>query len=64
MWQNRARQAGCGRSAAYKELYPEFTATDLVHLPDYRIYLKLVVDGMVTKVFSAVTMTGGYEANH
>jgi hypothetical protein len=36
-----------------------FGDIDLVNLPDYRIYLKLVVDGVVTKPFSAVTMTGG-----
>jgi DNA helicase HerA-like ATPase len=39
-----------------KEFYPEFTATDLVNLPNYRIYLKLMVDGVVTKPFSAVTV--------
>lgn len=32
------------------------SVTDLVNLPNYRIYLKLMVDGVVTKPFSAVTV--------
>jgi hypothetical protein len=39
-----------------KEFYPVFTATDLVSLPNYQVYLKLMVDGVVTKPFSGVTM--------
>jgi hypothetical protein len=39
------------------EFAPEFTAIDLVNLPNYRVYLKLMVDGVVTKPFSAITVT-------
>jgi type IV secretory pathway TraG/TraD family ATPase VirD4 len=39
-----------------KEFYPDFKATDLVSLPNHRIYLKLMVDGVVTRPFSAVTL--------
>jgi DNA helicase HerA-like ATPase len=39
-----------------REFFPEFSAVDLVNLPNYRIYLKLMVDGVVTKPFSAVTL--------
>ena len=39
-----------------KEFYPEFTATDLTRLPNYQIYLKLMVDGEVSSPFSAETM--------
>ncbi len=39
-----------------KEFYPEFTASDLVNLPNYSLYLKLMVDGTVTRPFSADTL--------
>lgn len=39
-----------------KEFYPEFTFVDLVALPNYSIYLKLMVDGKVTTPFSAETI--------
>jgi hypothetical protein len=39
-----------------KEFYPEFTAADFVNLPNYSLYLKLMVDGMVTRPFSADTL--------
>jgi CxxC-x17-CxxC domain-containing protein len=39
-----------------KEFYPEFTASDLVNLPKYHIYLKLMIDGIVGKPFSAKTL--------
>ena len=39
-----------------KEFYPEFSLTDLVNLPNYHVYLKLMTDGVVTKPFSAVTL--------
>src|SRR5947209_10610304 len=41
-----------------KEFYPEFAASDLVNLPNYHIYLKLMIDGVVSKPFSAVTLIG------
>lgn len=39
-----------------KEFAPEFAATDLVNLPNYSIYLRLMVDGEVTRPFSGETM--------
>src|SRR5438552_14890677 len=38
-----------------KEFHPEFAASDLVNLPNYHIYLRLMIDGVVSKPFSAVT---------
>jgi GTPase SAR1 family protein len=39
-----------------KEFYPEFSAGDLVNLPNYHIYLKLMIDGRVSRPFSARTL--------
>jgi len=39
-----------------KEFYPHFTPTDLISLPNYHIYLKLMVDGKIPRPFSAETM--------
>jgi hypothetical protein len=39
-----------------KELQPEITSIDLVNLPNYHIYLKLLVDGVVSRPFSAETL--------
>ena len=39
-----------------KEFYPEFNAQDLVNLPNYNIYLKLMVDGVTSRPFSAQTL--------
>lgn len=39
-----------------KEFSPEFTAQDLVNLSKYHIYLKLMIDGVSSKAFSAVTL--------
>lgn len=38
------------------EFHPQFFATDLVSLPNYHIYLKLMIDGAVSKPFSARTI--------
>lgn len=38
------------------EFAPEFSATDLVNLANYHIYLKLMIDGRVSKPFSAQTL--------
>lgn len=38
------------------EFMPEFTPEDFVSLPNYHIYLKLMVDGMTTRPFSAKTI--------
>lgn len=39
-----------------KEFEPTFTVNDLVNLPKYNIYLKLMIDGLVSRSFSAVTL--------
>jgi hypothetical protein len=39
-----------------KEFYPDFLATDFVNLPNYQIYVKLMIDGMTSKPFSAQTL--------
>ena len=39
-----------------KEFAPQFTAEDLVNLGIYQIYLKLMIDGVSSSPFSAVTM--------
>jgi len=39
-----------------KEMGPNFTARDLIDLPSYHIYLRLMIDGKVSQPFSAVTM--------
>ena len=39
-----------------KEFEPEFTAQDLVNLPNYNIYLKLMIDGITSRPFSALTL--------
>jgi energy-coupling factor transporter ATP-binding protein EcfA2 len=39
-----------------KEFYPDFLATDFVNLPNYQIYVKLMIDGMTSKPFSAHTL--------
>jgi len=40
-----------------KEFFPEFVAGDLVNLPKYHIYLKLMVDGVAGRPFSAETLS-------
>lgn len=39
-----------------KEFEPEFVIQDLVNLPNYHIYLKLMVDGITSRPFSASTL--------
>lgn len=38
-----------------KEFYPTFSEWDLVHLPRYSMYLKLMIDGATSKPFNATT---------
>jgi type IV secretory pathway TraG/TraD family ATPase VirD4 len=44
-----------------REFAPEFDPLDLTRLPNYHIYLKLMVDGAPTIPFSARTITAGSE---
>jgi hypothetical protein len=39
-----------------KEFYPVFEKEDFVHLPRYSMYLKLMIDGMTSKPFSATSI--------
>jgi len=37
------------------EFHPVFDGTDLINLPNYHIYLKLMVNGVTSRAFSATT---------
>lgn len=39
-----------------REFYPVFGEADLVNLPNYHIYLKLMIDGKTSQPFSAVSL--------
>jgi len=39
-----------------KEFQPKFDVEDLINLPNYHIYLKLMIDGTPSQPFSAVTL--------
>jgi len=39
-----------------KEFYPVFSAKDLISLPNYHIYVRLMIDGKVSQPFSAETL--------
>lgn len=39
-----------------KEYAPTFTEEDLINLPKYNIYLKLMIDGVASRPFSAMTL--------
>lgn len=52
MFQMGARDA----EVLEKEVRPTLTAYDLVNLPRYHVYLRLMVDGIATEPFSAVTL--------
>lgn len=41
-----------------KEFFPVFDAIDLVHLPRYSMYLKLMIDGATSQAFSGSTNYG------
>jgi energy-coupling factor transporter ATP-binding protein EcfA2 len=42
--------------ALAREFYPVFKEDDLINLPKYHLYLKLLVDGQTSRPFSAITM--------
>jgi hypothetical protein len=44
-----------------REFHPEFSVDDLINLPNYQIYLKLMIDGAVSKPFSAGTIRHEFE---
>jgi hypothetical protein len=39
-----------------REFHPIFDETDLVNLPNYHIYLKLMINGVTSRAFSAITL--------
>lgn len=39
-----------------KEMYPEFDVEDFINLPNYKIYLKLMIDGKPSRPFSGVSI--------
>jgi hypothetical protein len=39
-----------------KEFAPEFSAEDMVNLPNYNVYLKMMIDGVSCRPFSAITL--------
>jgi type IV secretory pathway TraG/TraD family ATPase VirD4 len=41
------------------EFYPDFRATDLINLPNFHVYVKLMIDGAVSQPFSARTLPMG-----
>src|SRR5207247_5528303 len=45
-----------------REFHERFEEIDLLQLPNYRIYLKLMIDGTPSKPFSAATLGSGYLA--
>ncbi|MFN8288965.1 MAG: type IV secretion system DNA-binding domain-containing protein [Chitinophagaceae bacterium] len=40
-----------------EEFYPIFSETDFLNLPQYHIYLRLLIDGTASKPFSATTLS-------
>jgi hypothetical protein len=50
------RIGGTDAEILSKEFYPEFSLNDLTSLPDYHIYLKLMIDGVISRPFSAITL--------
>lgn len=47
-----------------KELEPDFNIQDMANLPNFHIYLKLMVDGATSRPFSAITLPPLSMANH
>jgi len=47
-----------------REFNPVFTGTDVLKLPNYHIYLKLLIDGEPSKPFSATTLPAGNAPMH
>lgn len=50
-----AFRVGLG-DAELLEFFPEFGASDFVNLPNYHVYMKLMINGVVSKPFSAETI--------
>lgn len=39
-----------------EEMFPEFDIQDFINLPNYKIYLKLMIDGKPSRPFSGITI--------
>jgi hypothetical protein len=39
-----------------EEMFPEFDVQDFINLPNYKIYLKLMIDGKPSRPFSGNTI--------
>ncbi|MFH0891008.1 MAG: type IV secretion system DNA-binding domain-containing protein [Candidatus Liptonbacteria bacterium] len=50
------RVGGADAEFLEKEFEPEFVIQDLVNIPNYHIYLRLMVDGITSRPFSAATL--------
>ncbi|MFA6587746.1 MAG: type IV secretion system DNA-binding domain-containing protein [Patescibacteria group bacterium] len=50
------RVGGADAEFLEKEFFPTFTQVDLVNLPKYEVYLKLMIDGVASQPFSATTL--------
>lgn len=50
------RVGGADAEFLEKEFFPTFLQTDLVNLPKYEVYLKLMIDGVASEPFSATTL--------
>ncbi|MBU4315274.1 type IV secretion system DNA-binding domain-containing protein [Patescibacteria group bacterium] len=51
------RVGGPDASFMEEEFMPRFTPNDMINLPKYHIYLKLMIDGITSQPFSAVTLS-------
>ncbi len=47
-----------------KEFMPEFVPEDIVNLPNYKIYLKLMINGITSRPFSAKTLAPLVKGGH
>ena len=45
-----------------EEFHPVFDQTDLINLPHYSIYLKMIIDGVTSSPFSANTLPSGQDS--
>ncbi len=45
-----------------QEVHPVFSEEDLINLPRYSMYLKLMIDGATSKPFSAITLPPQFES--
>lgn len=46
-----------------REFSPIFKESDIINIPNYQIYLKLMIDGVTSKAFSGDTLPGPEEQN-